>query len=493
MRRRPNNPTGEDVNVRGFVDLELIDRGGFSRVFKATQEGLGRVVALKVLDTEFGSADKQKSFERECRAMGALSQHPNIVTVFSAAFSSRGLPIIVMEYYESGSLSDRVKALGPLGLDSVVEVGLLVCDALDAAHRSGIVHRDIKPQNLFSSQYATVVLGDFGISSFEDDRTMTQSGAGLTVHYAPPELLEGAPATAQSDVYSLAATLYYLASGERPFPRGEDESISDVARRILVAPPPVFDRDGSGRELGLLLARGMAKSPIDRPDSAREFHDLLSEITNATRSATRATSPLPASPPEETRIPGAGPPPPRPESLDSVGLPREINSPPKNDLTPEDEPGPDNDSEAVTVGRPEPVPDSPGPNPSRRNLLFGGIAAAAVLLVVGLSILLRQSEQSPPPTTASVSELDDFFGAPRPPSGVTIDAEGDSYLVRWDRVEEASRYEVVRLDVANQATIVSDLELVIPGGSPERPCVVVRSIGETGRLSSDSPSVCAPP
>ncbi|MEZ5340422.1 MAG: serine/threonine-protein kinase [Acidimicrobiales bacterium] len=192
MRHSEESPQPDQVIVDGFEHLEPIGRGGFSRVFRADQVALGRSVAIKLLDGDLDSAAKQKSFERECRAMGTLSQHPNIVTVFSAAYTTTGRPCIVMEYYEAGTLGDEVKKNGPLSLGEVVRLGIKLCDALTAAHTAGIVHRDIKPQNVFRSTYADVVLGDFGISSFAGDHTATRADSGLTIHYAPPELIEGA-------------------------------------------------------------------------------------------------------------------------------------------------------------------------------------------------------------------------------------------------------------------------------------------------------------
>ena len=185
------DPTIPPVHVDGFDDLRPIGRGGFSYVFSARQRDFNRRVALKVL--AFGLVDERerRSFERECRAMGLVSQHPHIVTVFNAAFSDTKQPCIVMELYSGGTLGERVKQDGPLPVAQVLEVGVKICGALQTAHDRGLLHRDIKPHNLFISEFGEPALGDFGISTLDDERSIS-GGGGLTVHYAPPEVLEGA-------------------------------------------------------------------------------------------------------------------------------------------------------------------------------------------------------------------------------------------------------------------------------------------------------------
>ena len=198
--------------------------------------------------------------------MGLVSQHPHIVTVFNAAFTSTKQPCIVMELYSGGTLGERQKREGQLPVAVVLDVGVKIAGALQTAHDRGLLHRDIKPQNLFISEFGEPALGDFGISTLDDERSIS-GGGGLTVHYAPPEVLEGAPATAISDVYSFAATLYTLLEGARPFagPRrrtavGRRARPADHARGT----PPARRPDDVPRSLADLLARTMSKRP-ERP------------------------------------------------------------------------------------------------------------------------------------------------------------------------------------------------------------------------------------
>ncbi len=227
------------VQIDGFDQLELIGKGGFSYVFSAHQKDFNRRVALKVLT--FGLVDERerRSFERECRAMGLVSQHPHIVTVFNAAFTATKQPVIVMELYSGGTMGERQKREGRLPVAVVLDTGVKIAGALQTAHDRGLLHRDIKPQNLFISEFGEPALGDFGISTLDDERSIS-GGGGLTVHYAPPEVLEGAKATSISDVYSFAATLYTLLEGARPFAptHGSRQPIGELARRIMLEPPP---------------------------------------------------------------------------------------------------------------------------------------------------------------------------------------------------------------------------------------------------------------
>ncbi len=461
MRRPKQKTPSQDVIVSGYHDLEPIGEGGFSRVYRARQTGLEREVALKLLDGGLDTAAKQKAFERECRAMGALSRHPNIVTVFSAAFSAEGRPCIVMEFYEDGTLGERVKQHGPLDLATTIDVGQKLCGALDAAHGAGIIHRDIKPQNLFTSTYSGVVLGDFGISSFEEDRTVTRSNSGLTVHYAPPELIEGGTASAQSDIYSLAATLYYLVSGERPFPRGPGETIGDVARRILIQPAPVFDRNGPGRGLGVILASAMAKDPSDRPVTAAELGEALASLGSVT-----ATPPV-------------------------------ITKPRKQVVETHD------DATSATIMRANPaiappeVAESEEPigalSQRNRSLLVGSVA---IIIFVGLLGFfgLRDStddEARTAPTSTTAGGNDVFFAAPATPRNVEITATEDGFEVSWETVDGAIDYEIIRVDTDRSVERSAASPIVITASPDERPCVAVRAVGEGGLLSLDSATICS--
>ena len=150
--------------------------------------------------------------------MGLVSQHPHIVTVFNAAFTTTKQPCIVMELYSGGTLGERLKRDGPLPVAVVLDVGVKIAGALQTAHDRGLLHRDIKPQNLFVSEFGEPALGDFGISTLDDERSIS-GGGGLTVHYAPPEVLEGAPATAALRRVLVRRHAVHAARGHAPVRR----------------------------------------------------------------------------------------------------------------------------------------------------------------------------------------------------------------------------------------------------------------------------------
>jgi hypothetical protein len=492
---RTPDPTVPSVQIDGFDQLELIGKGGFSYVFSARQRDFNRRVALKVLT--FGLADERerRSFERECRAMGLVSQHPHIVTVFNAAFTASKQPVIVMELYSGGTMGDRQKREGRLPVAVVLDTGIKISGALQTAHDRGLLHRDIKPQNLFISEFGEPALGDFGISTLDDERSIS-GGGGLTVHYAPPEVLEGAPATAISDLYSFAATLYTLLEGARPFApsAGSRQPVAELARRIMLEPPPRLRRDDVPRALSELLSRTMSKSPGERPMSAAEFGQELQAIQGGLGLPATAL-PLASSPPSPAPAPVAseqGPPAPPP-----------LPPPPE---APQAEGG-DIEGHTVTVGRavvpPGDVEHSTGVAPheaSTRRIVLGTAAGVVCLLAVAASLLVfgRGGDSGgdttvPGPTTTQV------VGLPPPtPQGVTVvrGAGGERVVVAWQAVGEPDSgvtYQVRQQNPTGPVLNTAALSVTIDGvRSNERPCYVVIAISPGGQTSHDSDLACLP-
>jgi serine/threonine protein kinase len=487
---RTPDPTVPSVQIDGFDQLELIGKGGFSYVFSARQRAFNRRVALKVLT--FGLADERerRSFERECRAMGLVSQHPHIVTVFNAAFTASKQPVIVMELYSGGTMGDRQKREGPLPVAVVLDTGIKISGALQTAHDRGLLHRDIKPQNLFISEFGEPALGDFGISTLDDERSIS-GGGGLTVHYAPPEVLEGAPATAISDLYSFAATLYTLLEGARPFAPspGARQPVAELARRIMLEAPPRLRRDDVPRALSELLVRTMSKSPDERPMSAAEFGQELQTIQGGLGFPATAL-------PLASTAPAPQPPPAAPEAL-----------PPPSVITDQPAEGPDMESgDTVTVGRavtpPEDVDHSTiAPHDaSTRRIVLGTVAGVVCLLAVAASLLVfgRGGDGGgdttvPGPTTTQV------VGLPPPtPQGVTVvrGAGGDRVVVAWQAVGEPDSgltYQVRQQNPPGPVRNTDALSITIDGVGPgERPCYVVIAISPAGQTSHDSDLACLP-
>ncbi|MDH3682842.1 MAG: serine/threonine protein kinase [Acidimicrobiia bacterium] len=155
----------DDIELEGLEGLTEIGRGGFGVVYRAVETDLNRTVAVKLLNT--ASADVlQRRLDRERRAMGVLSGHPNIVTIHRTGMAG-GSPFLVMEFLGGGSLADRLATGGPLHWRQAVEIGVAMADAVEAAHRAGVLHRDIKPGNILLSSAGVPKLGDFGIANVE--------------------------------------------------------------------------------------------------------------------------------------------------------------------------------------------------------------------------------------------------------------------------------------------------------------------------------------
>src|SRR5690242_13595088 len=205
-----------DLGIPGFSRFEEIGRGGSSRVYRCRQARFDRVVALKLLADDALGDDTRTTFERECQAVGNLAWHPNIITVYGAGVTTDGMPYLTMEYAPNGSLAARVAERGRLPEPEVVEIGIRIASALDALHRAGVLHRDVKPGNVLLSSTDEPLLADLGIASVAGAATTTLGAGAATIAHAAPELLEGEAESAQSDIYSLGSTLFTLLAGHPP-------------------------------------------------------------------------------------------------------------------------------------------------------------------------------------------------------------------------------------------------------------------------------------
>jgi eukaryotic-like serine/threonine-protein kinase len=284
---------------------ELIATGGMADVYVATDEILGRRVAIKVLAERFArDPDLRARFTREARIAARLSNEPNVVTIFDVA-DVDGRPAIVMEYLTGGTVADRMRGgrVSPaLALTWLADAGR----ALDAAHAHGVVHRDVKPANLMLAADGDVRVTDFGVARIAGDVSLTSAGTILgTSGYMSPEQAVGGKATAASDRYGLAVVAFELLAGRRPYVA---ETFASEAAAHATAPipsataldptlPPAVDD---------VFARGLAKAPDDR---FRSCGELVSSLRQAfadaaattmrvlpPAAAAEAATPLPASP-----------------------------------------------------------------------------------------------------------------------------------------------------------------------------------------------------
>ncbi|HEY3455670.1 MAG TPA: protein kinase [Bryobacteraceae bacterium] len=272
---KPALPAEEPADLIGrtvchYRVLELLGSGGMGVVYRAEYLRLGRAVALKFLSEELAADPTAVDrFEREARTASALS-HPNICSIFGVeVYQDR--PFIVMELVEGENLAARLRK-GPLPLDKVLTLAVPIADALAAAHAKGVIHRDLKPDNVMVTK-SSIKLLDFGIARIlepgkasSEQRELTQAGVVPgTLHFASPEQLEGKPADARSDIFAFGLLLYQMLTGRRAF---DGDSPAAVIGAILHAQPAL---DGIPEPLRRIVSACLAKDPDARWQSARDL------------------------------------------------------------------------------------------------------------------------------------------------------------------------------------------------------------------------------
>jgi serine/threonine protein kinase len=272
----------------GYRILGQAGQGGFAIVYRARQELLDRVVALKVLSVDRVDQATMRRFQRELRLTSRLTGHPNVVTVFDTGFTRAGRPYIAMDFFEAGSLRERLEREGPFPVPDVLRIGVKMAGALAAVHAAGVLHGDLKPQNILVSRYGEPALADFGIARVVDSAEVSALGQAFTPMHAAPEVLNGKPHSAASDVYSLGSTLYQLLAGRPAFHLSADSSIASLILRVLSYDPPPITRTGVPAAVSQAIVRAMAKRPEDRYTGAVELaarfqqlqHELALPITD---------------------------------------------------------------------------------------------------------------------------------------------------------------------------------------------------------------------
>ena len=281
MALRRRSQQREDESFPGFTDVVRIGAGGFSTVFSALELETNRPVALKILNVHDVSEHALGSFQRETFALGTLSAHPNIVTLYRTLTTEDERPVLVLELCH-GSIRERTRDQGRMAPWESVAVTVKIAGALETAHRAGMLHRDIKPENILITQYGEPALADFGVARLQSTSQATAGVFGFTTIHAAPELLEGRDLSAATDVYGLASTLYQLLAGKAAFRSFEDEGPASVILRILRDPVQPLVAEGVPVALSDLLVSSMSKNPYDRPATALEMADELRSIEAAT-------------------------------------------------------------------------------------------------------------------------------------------------------------------------------------------------------------------
>jgi predicted Ser/Thr protein kinase len=285
-----------DILPPRYRGPQQIGRGGMGDIYRATDSTLGRDVAIKILAERYAQDDAvRERFTREALAAARFSGEPHTVTIFDVG-EHAGRPYIVMEYLSGGSLDDVVRKEGAPRPERVLtwleQAGL----ALDAAHKEGVVHRDVKPANLMLDRDGNVHVADFGIASATGMDSLTVTGTVLgTAGYLSPEQAQGDRATPASDRYALAVLAFELLTGARPF--AADSPTAEASAHVNAPVPSISSRSGLPPELDPVFQRALAKDPSHRFETCADF---VAALRAAFADAAGSTSELPAVVPAPT-------------------------------------------------------------------------------------------------------------------------------------------------------------------------------------------------
>jgi len=376
--------SGEELKIgERFGDYEIVSeagRGGMGVVYRARQLSLQRFVALKVITPEISDQpDFRSRFERESQ-LAASIDHPNVVSVHGAG-EIDGLSYIAMQWIEGTNVADAIVD-GPLELARVVAIGEQMGSALDAAHATGLIHRDIKPGNILLRKIGRrdhAYLTDFGIakrSEIDQGTDLTKAGSVVgTINYMAPEQIQG-HATASSDLYALGCVLFEAATGQRPFER-ESEVAVMWAQMHAPRPKPSKLRPGLNASFDEVIERALAIDPADRFADGPALAEALR----------RAGAGVPLPPP-----PGRRPAPPPPTV---PGPPPPTSPPPPAGPTAEQ---PRRRPATAATAR---LPDDQGGDGPSRGVLIGGLVALAVVVAVVVALLLSGSDSGGGTTTSA--------------------------------------------------------------------------------------------
>jgi serine/threonine-protein kinase len=247
-----------------------LGEGAMGVVYRAVHEDDGVTVALKVLRPELAANEEYRHrFLREARVAGEV-EHRNLAPILEAG-ELAGRQVVALRYVPGQTLAERLKVEGTLPLADVLRLVGELGAALDALHAFGLVHRDVKPQNVVLDEEGAAVLTDLGLAKGRAYTVLTRPGQLLgTVDYLAPELIEGAPAAPASDVYSLGCVVFACLAGRPPFTGVSPFQV--VAGHLGEEPPdPCADRDDAPPGLGPVVLEALAKEPAARPRTARGY------------------------------------------------------------------------------------------------------------------------------------------------------------------------------------------------------------------------------
>jgi serine/threonine-protein kinase PknK len=473
-----SSASGELPKIAGYGELTVIGHGASATVYRAVQEGFDRSVALKVLNIDISDRRAQRRFQRERSLNGRLSSHPNVVTVLDSGFVDGRYPYLVMELFDQGSLTRQIKHRGPFTVAKTLHIGVRIAGALESAHRLGVLHRDVKPQNILESRFGEPALADFGIASIlEMDQSLTMA---LTPVHAAPEILEGSEPTASTDVYALASTIYTMLTGSPPFAGPPGEGMLAQLLRITTSDLPTIARSDVPPSLIALLRQATAKRPEQRPATAAVFGESLQRIQTELGLG-RTELPV-----DETGAP------PSPIKLDDDDDEADTSSPiptvepvfnAPSIFPPPLSPGHVDDP---TISARQVIAPAPVSEPKRRPWVLPVASGVAVAAGVGLALVMftnandkgSSPSRSPTPSVSSTAAPDlSVFAA----TDLTSSISGGNVLLRWtDKGNGKLQYSVrafpSTLNVAAAVTTKGASSAIVSVDVTQKACFVVDTL-----------------
>lgn len=259
--------------------LELIGEGGMAVVYKAMDNRLNRLVAVKIMRDEFAAdEDFKRRFSSESQAVAMLS-HPNIVTVYDVSHSD-SLEFIVMELIDGITMKQYLERKGAVGWRETLHFAKQIAKALSHAHAKGIIHRDIKPQNIMLLRDGTIKVADFGIAALENEATEMSGQAIGSIHYISPEQARGEYPNSRCDIYSLGVVMYEMLTGQLPY---TGDSLTEIALKHIEAKPvpPHEIVDDFPLEFEGIISKAMNPNADERYQSANELLEALELFTDS--------------------------------------------------------------------------------------------------------------------------------------------------------------------------------------------------------------------
>ncbi|HEX4820986.1 MAG TPA: serine/threonine-protein kinase [Acidimicrobiales bacterium] len=275
MQDVSNGGDGAFLGIGGIDTITEIGRSATHTTYRVRDVASGRMVVIKLLNAAREWPGLEERFEREQTAMAAL-HHPSIVQVYGHGWSDTGMPYIVAAEETGGSIADRLSGPTPMTGPDILSLGVRLAGALESAHRSDVVHGDLRPEDMMLSAQGEPLVADFGLVTLVRPNAADVTNPADLAHVAP-ELLEGRPASAESDVYALCSALFTLFNGAPAYVRPDDRSIIPVIKRISSDPLPDLAAKNVPAPVVEALARGMAKDPAERHRNAQDLGRSLQQ------------------------------------------------------------------------------------------------------------------------------------------------------------------------------------------------------------------------